>query len=264
MVRPPQTTSLTFCISFSSGWFWSLSAIQCYEPPSIDLQALCLSDLISWIYLSICIIIRDLAHLKGLVLFPTFFNLRMNFAIWSSSSEPQAAPSLVFADCIELPHFHLQEYNHFDFGVDYLVMSMCRIISCVVGRGRLLWPVCPLGKGLIAVALLHFVLQDKTCLLLQVSHDFLLLHSSPLWWKGHLFLVLVLYDLVGLHRMFQLQRLRHWCLGHRLGLLWCWMVHTGSKLISFCCFWDCIQVLHFRPFVDYDGYSISSKEFLPT
>ena len=29
-------------------------------------------------------------------------------------------------------------------------------------------------------ALLHFVLQGQICLLLQVSLDFLLLHSSPL------------------------------------------------------------------------------------
>ena len=69
-------------------------------------------------------------------------------------------------------------------------MTMCRVISCVVGRGCLLWPVHLLGKTLLAFALLHFVLQDQTCLLFQVSLDFLLLHSSPLWWKGHLFLCL--------------------------------------------------------------------------
>ena len=39
-------------------------------------------------------------------------------------------------------------------------------------------------------ALLHFVPHGQTWLLLQVSLDVLLLHSSPLWWKGHLFLVL--------------------------------------------------------------------------
>ena len=35
-------------------------------------------------------------------------------------------------------------------------------------------------------------LADQICLLLQVSLDFLLLHSSPLWWKGLLLLVFVL------------------------------------------------------------------------
>ena len=43
--------------------------------------------------------------------------------------------------------------------------------------------VCSLGKTLLAFALLHFVLQGQTCLLLQVSLAFLLLYSSPLWLK---------------------------------------------------------------------------------
>ena len=43
--------------------------------------------------------------LNGLVVFPNFFNLNLNLAIRSSSSEPQLVPSLVSAYCIEL--FHL-------------------------------------------------------------------------------------------------------------------------------------------------------------
>ena len=35
------------------------------------------------------------------MVFPTFFNLSLNLAIRSSLSEPQSAPGLVFADCIE-------------------------------------------------------------------------------------------------------------------------------------------------------------------
>ena len=46
---------------------------------------------------------------------------------------------------------------------------MCRVISCVVGRGCLLWPVCSLGKILLAFALLHFVLQGQTCCCLGIS-----------------------------------------------------------------------------------------------
>ena len=49
-VKPPQTGILLFHIYFSWWWFWSLPSVQCYEPPSIVLQALCLSDLILWIY----------------------------------------------------------------------------------------------------------------------------------------------------------------------------------------------------------------------
>ena len=61
-----------------------------------------------------------------------------------------------------------------------------------------------------------------------------------------------------------LQLLQHYWLGHRLGLLWYWMVCLGYEQGSFCHFWDCIQVLHFGLFFDHDGYSISSKGFRPT
>ena len=49
-VKPPQTTTLPSCISFSWGWFWSLPPVQCYELPSVVLQAICLLDLIPWVY----------------------------------------------------------------------------------------------------------------------------------------------------------------------------------------------------------------------
>ena len=58
-------------------------------------------------------------------------------------------------------------------------MSMCRVFSSVVGRRCFLWPVHSLGKTLLTFALLHSVLQGQICLLLQVSLDFALLHSSP-------------------------------------------------------------------------------------
>ena len=125
-------------------------------------------------------------------------------------------------------------------------MSMCRVLSWVVGRGRLLWPVHSLGKTLLTFALLHSVLQGQICLLLQVSLDLLLLHSSPLQWKGHFFGVLVLEYLIGLHRAIQLQFLQHHWSGHRLGLLWYWMLYLGNEQRSFCHFWDCIPVLLFR------------------
>ena len=73
-----------------------------------------LSDLVSWIYLSFPLYnhkLFDLGHLgnlNGLVVFPVFFNLSLNFPIGSSWSEPQAAPSLVFAYCIEFLHLQLQ------------------------------------------------------------------------------------------------------------------------------------------------------------
>ena len=47
-----------------------------------------------------------------------------------------------------------------------------------------------LGKTLLAFAMLNFVFQGQTYLVPHVPLDFLLLHSSPLWWKGLLFFLL--------------------------------------------------------------------------
>ena len=137
---------------------------------------------------------------------------------------------------------------------------MCRVYSCVIERWCLLWPVCYLGKTVLAFALLHSALQGQICLWLQVFPDFLLLHSSPLKWKGHLFWVLFSEDLVDVHRTVQLQLLQHYWSEHRLRLLWYWIVFLGNEPRSFCCFWGCISY----SFVDYDGYSISCMGFLPT
>ena len=95
---------------------------------------------------------------------------------------------------------------------------------------------CILLAKLLTFALLHFALQNQTCLLLHVSVDFILLYSSPLWWKRHLFFILVLEDLVFLHRALWLQLLQHWWLGHRLGLLWYWVVCLWNEQRSFCHF----------------------------
>ena len=64
-VRPPQTTILPFCLSFSWGSSWSLLPVHCHEPPSIVLQPLNLSNLIPWIYLSLPLYnhkVFDLGH----------------------------------------------------------------------------------------------------------------------------------------------------------------------------------------------------------
>ena len=109
---------------------------------------------------------------------------------------------------------------------------------------------------LLAFALLHSVLQCQICLLLQVFLDFLLLHSSPLWWKRHLFGVLVLECLVGLRRTVQLQLLQCYCRG--IDLNYCdieWFAletnRDHSVVFEITCKY-CIS----DSFVDYDGYSI--------
>ena len=79
----------------------------------------------------------------------------------------RASPSLAANNIIKI-----------DFSVYHLVMSVCRVLSCLVGRGCSLWPVRSPGRTLLAFALLHSVLQGQICLLLQVFLDFLLLHSK--------------------------------------------------------------------------------------
>ena len=141
---------------------------------------------------------------------------------------------------------------------------MCKVFFCVVGRGCFLWLVCSLGKTLLAFALLHSVFQDQiscypTCFL---TSYFCI--PVPYNEKDIFFLVLLLRGLVGLHRTIQLQLLQHYWLGHRLGLLWCeWFALEMNKdhsvvfeIASKYCISD--------SFVAHDGYSISSKRFLPT
>ena len=53
----------------------------------------------------------------------------------------------------------------------------------------------------------------------------------------------VKYRGVSLHRTLQIQLLQHYWSGHRLVLLWYWMLCLGNEQRSFCHFWDCIQVL---------------------
>ena len=128
-----------------------------------------------------------------------------------------------------------------------MVMSMWRVVTCVGGQGCLLLPVHFLGKTLLAFSLLHSVLHGQICLLLQVSLDFLLLHSSSLQWKWHPFCVcvLVLESLIVHLRTVQLQLLWHYWLGHRLRLPWYWIVCLGNEQRLFCYFWGCTHVLHF-------------------
>ena len=80
------------------------------------------------------------------------------------------------------------------------------LVFPIVGWGCLLWPVCSLGKkkkkkNLLPFALPHFVCQDQTCLLLQVSLDFLLCIPIPYDEKYiFFFFVLVIEVLISLHK----------------------------------------------------------------
>ena len=95
---------------------------------------------------------------------------------------------------------------------------MCKVVSCVVEK--VCYDQCVLLTKLLAFALLHFVFQGQTCLLL------------PRYLLTSYFCIPVPYDekdifsfglssrgLVGLHRTVQLHLLQHLWLGHRLGLV---------------------------------------------
>ena len=96
------------------------------------------------------------------VAFPTFFNISLNLAIRRLYSEPQSVPSLVFADYLELLYLWLQGYNQSYFGIDHLVMSMCRVLSVLLEEGVRFDKCILLAKLLLAFALLHSVLQGQT------------------------------------------------------------------------------------------------------
>ena len=119
---------------------------------------------------------------------------------------------------------------------------MCRIISCVFGRGFLLsW------QGSVSFTLLYFVPQGQTCMLFHLSLDFLLLHSTPLWWKGHLFFDVSSRRSCGSAKNHSASAFLALVVGHKLG-------YCGVEWFSLqrnqdhCHFWDCTQVLHFGLF----------------
>jgi len=60
--------------------------------------------------------------------------------------------------------------------------------------------------------------------------------QSPMMKRTSFLCVLVLEGLIDLHRTVQLLLLQHWWLGHRLGLLWYWMVFFGNSQRSLCHF----------------------------
>ena len=98
---------------------------------------------------------------------------------------------------------------------------------------------------------------DRCCNLYEVHLFFIIFF-------GHLFWVLVLKGLVGLHRIVQLQLTQHYWLGHRLGLPWYWnglpWKWTDHSVVFEIASKYCIS----DSFVDHDDDSISSKGFLPT
>ena len=106
-------------------------------------------------------------------------------------------------------------------------MSMCRVFSCVVGRGCLLWPVCSLGKTLCPAS--FCIPRPNLPVTPGVSWLPTFAFPSPIM-KRTYFGVLVLESLVVVHIIIKLQLLQHYWSGHRQtwitvilsGLPWKW------------------------------------------
>ena len=115
---------------------------------------------------------------------PYFLQFKSQFAIRNSWSEPQSAPCLLFADCIQLL-YSLAAKNVINLiSVLTIWWHPCVEFSLVLLEEGVCYDQCVLlTKTLLAFAQLHFVLQGQTYLLLQVSLGLLLLHSSPQRWR---------------------------------------------------------------------------------
>ena len=116
----------------------------------------------------------------------------------------RASPSLAAKNIINL--------------ISVLTIWWCPCIesSLVLLEEGVCYDQCISWQNSISLCPASFCIPRPNLPVIQVFLDFLLLHSSPLEWKGHLFWVLVLKGLVGLHRTIELQLLQHYCLGKTL------------------------------------------------
>ena len=119
--------------------------------------------------------------LVKLLIYVSLLSLSLTFAMKSWWSVPVRCRSCFCWLYIAFPS--LATKNAINL-ISVLAISWCLCIKLprVVEKWHLLWPMHSLGRMQLAFALIHFVLQGQSCLLLHISLDFLLLHSNPQWW----------------------------------------------------------------------------------
>ena len=124
------------------------------------------------------------------------------------------------------------------------MMSMYKIISWVVGKACLLWAACSFDKT-VSLCPASFCTPRPSMPVIWVISWLPTFAFQCQMMKGtyiyiFFFLVLILESVIGLHRIGQFLLLLHRWLGHRLGLLWCWIPRSSCHL------WDgtCTQVWH--------------------
>ena len=135
--------------------------------------------------------------------------------------------------------FGCREYNQSDFGIAHLVISMCRVTSCVFVMTSLFsWE-----NSISLCPALFWIPRPNFPIVPFISWLPTLAFQSPRMRRTS-----VLEGVVSFHSIGQFQPLQHWWLLHKHGLLWCWKVCLGFILKSFYHFWDCIPVQLFPLF----------------
>ena len=138
-------------------------------------------------------------------------------------------------------------------------MSMCRTVSCVVGRRCLLWSVRFLGKT-VGLCPASFCTWRQNLPITPGISWLPTFESQSSMMKRTFFFFGVLKGLVGLHRTFNFSFFG--ISGWDTDLDYCDIEWLGNEQRSFCHFWDSNQVLHFE-LLCYEGCSVSTKGFLP-
>ena len=150
------------------------------EEGILSFLAILWNSAFNWIYLSLS---------------PLLFTSLLLSAIWKASSDNHFAflhffflgMVLISTSCTMLWTSVHSSSGALSTRSNPFNLFVTSTVFAVSPPGCLLWPVHSLDKTLLAFDLLRFVLQGQIWLILQISLDFLLLHSNPLWWKEHCF-----------------------------------------------------------------------------
>ena len=197
------------------------------------------------------------------MVFPTFLNFSLKLAIRSSWSEPQSAPDLVFADYTVSPSLAAKNIINL---ISVLTIWWCPCVESSLVLWKRLFAMTSAfsWQNSISLCPASFCTQRPNLPDIPgVSWLPIFAFQSPVM-KRTSFWVLVLKGLVGLHRTVQLQLLQHYWWS--IDLDYCdneWFALETNRDHSVI-FWVASKYCILDSFVDYDGYPISSKGFLPT
>ena len=144
-------------------------------------------------------------------------------------------------------------------------MSMCRVVSSVVVGKRVFAMTSEFSwQNSISLCPASFCTPKPNLPVIPgISWLPTFAFQSPMMKRTFFFFILVPEGLVVLHRTIQLQLLQHYWLGHRLGLLWYWMVCLRNEqeiILSFLwlhsstAFWTLLLIMRATPFLLRDSW----------